>query len=96
MRPGFASLPAELRAQIAEELNVHALETLATVDDELVDYVVKPNFRALGGRFGKATPTVAKAIGAADATALAADLRDGRGGQRHRGRASRTGRSRTR
>ena len=73
--PGFASLPAELRAQIAEELNVHALETLATVDDELVDYVVKPNFRALGGRFGKATPTVAKAIGAADAAGLAAELR---------------------
>ena len=73
--PGFASLPADLRAQIAEELNVHALETLATVDDELVDYVVKPNFRALGGRFNKATPTVAKAIGAADAAALAAELR---------------------
>jgi isoleucyl-tRNA synthetase len=72
---GFASLPDELRAQVAEELNVHALETLADVDVELVDYSVKPNFRALGGRFGKATPVVAKAITAADAAALAARLR---------------------
>ena len=72
---GFASLPDELRAQVAEELNVHALETLADVDVELVDYSVKPNFRALGGRFGKATPVAAKAITAADASALAAQLR---------------------
>ena len=42
---GFASLPPELRTQVAEELNVHALETMATVDVELVDYAVKPNYR---------------------------------------------------
>ena len=50
---GFASLPAELRAQVAEELNVHALEPLASVGGDLVDYTVKPNYRALGRRFGK-------------------------------------------
>jgi isoleucyl-tRNA synthetase len=73
--PGFADLPADVRAQVADELNVHELDTLATVGEDLVDYTVKPNFRALGGRFGKGTPAVAKAIQAADAATLAAELR---------------------
>ncbi len=73
--PGFADLPADLRAQVADELNVHGLDTLATVGEDLVDYTVKPNYRALGGRFGKGTPAVAKAIEAADAATLAAELR---------------------
>ena len=47
------------------------------MEEGLVDYTVKPNYRALGGRFGKGTPPVAKAIEAADAAALAADLRSG-------------------
>jgi isoleucyl-tRNA synthetase len=72
---GFADLPADLRAQVADELNVHELDTLATVGEDLVDYTVKPNYRALGGRFGKGTPAVAAAIQAADAAALAAELR---------------------
>ncbi len=75
--PGFNDLPADLRAQVAEELNVRELDTLAAVAEGLVDYTVKPNYRALGGRFGKETPKVAAAIEAADAAALAADLRSG-------------------
>ncbi len=71
---GFAALPEELRGQIADELNVHALEPLADVAGELVDYAVKPNFRALGRRFGKGTPAVAAAIRAANPAALAAAL----------------------
>jgi isoleucyl-tRNA synthetase len=71
---GFAGLPDELRAQMADELNVHALDTLASVGEDLVDVAVKPNFRALGRRFGKATPAVAAAIEAADAAGLAAVL----------------------
>jgi isoleucyl-tRNA synthetase len=72
---GFTDLPAELRAQIAEELNVHELEPLAAVGEELVEYSVKPNFRALGKQFGKGTPAVAAAIQAADPAALSAELR---------------------
>jgi len=74
---GFADLPAELRSQVAQELNVRALEPLAAVGDDLVDYTVKPNFRALGKRFGKGTPAVAAAIESADAAALADQLRAG-------------------
>jgi isoleucyl-tRNA synthetase len=72
---GFARLPAELRAQVAEELNVHMLEPLDAVADELVSYTVRPNFRALGKRFGASTPAVASAIEAADPSSLAQELR---------------------
>ena len=71
---GFGGLPDELRRQVADELNVHVLDTLASVGEDLVDVTVKPNFRALGRRFGKATPAVAAAIEAADAAGLAAEL----------------------
>jgi isoleucyl-tRNA synthetase len=65
---GFSELPGELRAQIAAELNVSELEVLG---GELVDYSVKPNFRALGRRFGAQTPAVAAAIAAAPAAGIA-------------------------
>ncbi len=73
--PGFADLPAQLRSQVAEELNVGSLSALTEVDGELIEYSVKPNFRALGKRFGSATPAVAAAIGACDAAEVAASLR---------------------
>ena len=72
----FADLPAELRAQVASELNVRGLDALSTVADDLVDHVVKPNFRALGRRFGNRTQVVAAAITSVDPGALAAQLRE--------------------
>jgi isoleucyl-tRNA synthetase len=72
---GFAGLPAELRDQVTGELNVRALDALSAVGDDLVDHVVKPNFRTLGRRFGNRTQPVAAAITAADAGTLAARLR---------------------
>jgi isoleucyl-tRNA synthetase len=74
---GFDSLPADLRAQVADELNVRELDTVAAVAEGLMDYTVKPNYRALGGRFGKGTPAVAAAIEAADPAQLAAELSSG-------------------
>jgi isoleucyl-tRNA synthetase len=62
--PGFADLPAQLLAQVAEELNVLAVEAPTT---DLVTASVKPNFRVLGRRFGPRTQEVAKAVAAADA-----------------------------
>ncbi len=72
---GFADLAQELRAEVAQELNVRTLEPMAAVGEDLVDYVVKPNFRTLGRRFGKGTKAVAAAITAADPAVLAAELR---------------------
>jgi isoleucyl-tRNA synthetase len=71
---GFADLPAELRGQVAGELNVRALEALSTVGGDLVDHVVKPNFRTLGRRFGNRTQAVAAAITAVDPGTLAGQL----------------------
>ena len=72
---GFADLAPELRAEVARELNVRALEPMAAVGEDLVDHVVKPNFRTLGRRFGKGTKAVAAAITAAEPAVLAAELR---------------------
>ncbi|MGW9366714.1 isoleucine--tRNA ligase, partial [Streptomyces albidoflavus] len=74
---GFAELPAELRAQITEELNVSSVESLSEVGGSLVDTTAKANFRALGKRFGKRVQEVAKAVAQADAAALSLALREG-------------------
>jgi isoleucyl-tRNA synthetase len=66
---GFGTLPGELRSLIAAELNVASLSVLS---GELVDYVVKPNFRSLGRRFGRETPVVAAAVAAMPAADIAA------------------------
>ncbi len=69
----YDRLSEELRAEIADELNLGALESLASAGD-LVDHSAKGNFRALGKRFAKRTPLVAAAIAEADAEALAGSL----------------------
>jgi isoleucyl-tRNA synthetase len=74
--PGFASLPPELVAQIADELNVRMLEPIDDAGGELVSHSVRPNFRAIGRRFGSGTQPVAAAIAAADPAVLARELRD--------------------
>jgi isoleucyl-tRNA synthetase len=68
---GFGELPAELRDLIADELNVHAVERLDPAGGDLVSYTVKPDFRALGRRFGADTQAVATAIRAAKPAKLA-------------------------
>ncbi len=70
----YDRLPEALRREIAEELNIGALEPLSGAGSALVDHTAKGNFRALGKRFAKETPRVAAAIAAADAEALATAL----------------------
>ena len=74
---GWSGLSADLRAEVAEELNVASLEGLGDAGGELVDVTAKGNFRSLGKRFGQRTPIVAAAIAATDPVALAASLRSG-------------------
>jgi isoleucyl-tRNA synthetase len=72
----YDALTADLRAEVADELNVRALDSFANTG-ELVDYSAKGNFRNLGKQFGQETPKVAQAIADADAANLAAALAAG-------------------
>lgn len=67
----YEALSPDLRAEVCEELNIRAIESLASVGGDLVDYSVKANFRALGKRFGKGTPAVAAAVASADPASFA-------------------------
>ena len=66
-----------LAGVVSDELNVKALRFVEQAD-ELGSYEVKPNYRTLGPRFGKAMPQVAAAIAALDPARVAAAVRDGR------------------
>jgi isoleucyl-tRNA synthetase len=61
---------------VLEELNVKELRYV-TQADELGSYEVKPNYRALGPRFGKSMPQVAAAVAALDPAHVADALRNG-------------------
>ena len=61
---------------VREELNVKSLRFVEQAD-ELGSYEIKPNFRTLGPRFGKAMPHVAAAVAALDPAHVAAALRAG-------------------
>ncbi|MFN8131958.1 MAG: isoleucine--tRNA ligase [Solirubrobacteraceae bacterium] len=62
---------------VRDELNVKALRFVSEAD-ELVSMTVKPNYRALGPRFGKDMPQVAAAVASLDAGQVSAALRAGR------------------
>ena len=75
----------EARADlVTAELNVKELD-FVTDEGELVSYTAKPNYRALGPRFGKNMPQVAAAVEALDAAHVAAVAGRGRR-DRHRHR----------
>jgi isoleucyl-tRNA synthetase len=69
------SIGAELRAELAEELNVRAVGLLPVLDDTGADLIVRPNLRALGRRFGTDARAVADAIDRSDPAVLLAGLR---------------------
>ena len=61
---------------VREELNVKEIRYVAQAE-ELGSYEIKPNYRALGPRFGKLMPQVAAAIEALDPAHVAAAVRAG-------------------
>jgi isoleucyl-tRNA synthetase len=61
---------------VTAELNVKELDFVSEEAD-LVSYAVKPNYRALGPRFGKRMPRVAAAVEALDPGRVAAAVSDG-------------------
>jgi isoleucyl-tRNA synthetase len=66
-----------LAAVVRDELNVKDLRFVDRAD-ELGSYEIKPNYRTLGPRFGKAMPQAAAAIEALDPAHVATALREGR------------------
>ena len=67
----------ETRADlVTAELNVKELDFVSD-ESELVTYSAKPNYRALGPRFGKKMPQVAAAVEALDAAHVAQVLAEG-------------------
>ncbi|HKE81875.1 MAG TPA: isoleucine--tRNA ligase [Solirubrobacteraceae bacterium] len=62
---------------VRDELNVKELRFVEAAD-ELGSYEVKPNYRALGPRFGKAMPQVAAAVAALNPAHVAEAIRAGR------------------
>jgi isoleucyl-tRNA synthetase len=76
--PGWSSLPRDLVAEVADELNVLEMAELSgAVGSELVDVSLKIDFRAVGRRMGKQVQAVATAVAAADPVALTAAYRAG-------------------
>ena len=63
--------------QISEELNVKAVEVLAS-DADLLSYRVKPNLPRIGKRYGRRVPAIRDALANADGRAIAAAVSDGR------------------
>jgi isoleucyl-tRNA synthetase len=62
---------ARLEDQVLDELNVKSISYVGEAE-ELADYEVKPNYRALGPRFGSRMREAAAAIEALDPAAVAA------------------------
>jgi isoleucyl-tRNA synthetase len=65
-----------LAAVVREELNVKVLRFVAEAG-ELGSYTLRPNYRTLGPRFGRAMPQVAAAVAALDPALAAEALRAG-------------------
>jgi isoleucyl-tRNA synthetase len=73
--PGGHSLPEEVLEVVRDELNVKSVGFLSSAEG-IVTLAAKPNFRAIGSRFGKQTNEAADAIRALSQEALAR-YRDG-------------------
>ena len=65
-----------LASVVRDELNVKELRYVSEAE-ELGSYEIKPNYRALGPRFGKQMPQVAAAVGALDPGHVTSVLREG-------------------
>ena len=67
---------ARFEGLLLEELNVKTVRYVSEAD-ELGRFELKPNYRALGPRFGKHMPKVAAAVAGLDAARAARTLREG-------------------
>ncbi|MDR0787587.1 MAG: isoleucine--tRNA ligase [Gemmatimonadota bacterium] len=69
--PAGITLEPALLEILRDELNVRSVELIEGAD-ELVTFSARPNFRALGARYGKLTPRIAEAARSLGSAALSA------------------------
>ena len=73
--PAGEDLPADLRAEVADALNVKELEVVRSLAG-LLDYTVVPNYKRLGPRFGPRVGRVVEAVRSLDGAEVARSLAD--------------------
>jgi len=71
--PAGVTIDSPVVAEIADELNVKALEPVTSLEG-LLDYTVVPNFRALGARLRDRMPAVKAALGDVDGATVQRSL----------------------
>ena len=72
---GWENISAEIKAHIAEELNILKLDGIHVAGADLVDISLKANFRTLGTKFGADVQVIAKTIAVADPSVMVKELR---------------------
>ena len=72
---GWSTVEDEIRAHIAEELNVLDLADISSAGADLVSVTIKANFKSIGARYGADVQPIASAIHASDAEKLVRELR---------------------
>ena len=72
---GWEKMPAEIQADIADELNILEIADISTAGADLVDISIKANFKSLGAKYGADVQVIAAKISTLNAAELVKKLR---------------------
>ena len=72
---GWEKMPAEIQADIADELNILEIADISAAGADLVDISIKANFKSLGAKYGADVQAIATEINSLNATDLVKGLR---------------------
>lgn len=71
----WEKMPAEIQADIADELNILEIADISAAGADLVDISIKANFKSLGAKYGADVQAIATKINSLNATDLVKGLR---------------------
>ena len=72
---GWQKMPAEIQADIADELNILEIADISAAGADLVDISIKANFKSLGAKYGADVQSIATRIASINASDLVKGLR---------------------
>ena len=72
---GWEKMPAEIQADIADELNILKIADISAAGADLVDISIKANFKSLGAKYGADVQAIAAKIASFNAADLVKGLR---------------------